>query len=148
MILIAHRGNTKGPEPTKENNPEFIESAIEAGYDVEIDVRLHAGGFYLGHDKPQYEVLPDWLLKHKDNLWCHAKDLKTFSVLLDLKMHTFMHDKDPAALTSKHYLWTNPGERLVPNSIAVMPETKTWYDFIQRFNYVGLCSDYVEDYNE
>jgi hypothetical protein len=66
-------------------------------------------------------------------------------MLLDLGMHTFIHDQDPAALTSQHYIWTNPGERLVPNSIAVMPETKTWYDLS---NLVGLCSDYVEDYNE
>jgi len=29
MKLIAHRGNTDGPNPSEENNPEYIEEAIE-----------------------------------------------------------------------------------------------------------------------
>ena len=39
MKLIAHRGNIDGPNPSKENHPEYIESAIVDGYDVEIDLR-------------------------------------------------------------------------------------------------------------
>ena len=38
MKLIAHRGNVNGPDPLTENTPEKIESAITAGYDVEIDI--------------------------------------------------------------------------------------------------------------
>ena len=37
-ILIAHRGNTRGPKPEKENQPEYILQAIQEGFDVEIDV--------------------------------------------------------------------------------------------------------------
>ena len=36
MILIAHRGNLKGPNPDKENKPDYLEFAINKGYDVEI----------------------------------------------------------------------------------------------------------------
>jgi len=38
MKLISHRGNLFGPNPTNENNPDYILNAIELGYDVEIDV--------------------------------------------------------------------------------------------------------------
>jgi glycerophosphoryl diester phosphodiesterase len=38
MKLIAHRGNTEGPNPLEENKPEYIEEAIENGFDVEIDI--------------------------------------------------------------------------------------------------------------
>ena len=39
MILIAHRGNIDGPNPEMENNPQYIDKAIDSGYNVEIDVR-------------------------------------------------------------------------------------------------------------
>ena len=52
MKLIAHRGNINGINPQRENTIDYIEEAIELGYDVEIDLNLHKGGFYLGHDKP------------------------------------------------------------------------------------------------
>ena len=38
MKLIAHRGNIDGPNPERENSPEYIEEALKAGYDVEVDV--------------------------------------------------------------------------------------------------------------
>jgi hypothetical protein len=36
MILIAHRGNISGPSPEKENNPRYIDFAIETGYNVDL----------------------------------------------------------------------------------------------------------------
>ena len=38
MILISHRGNINGKNPEKENHPDYIWVAIQAGYEVEIDV--------------------------------------------------------------------------------------------------------------
>ena len=38
MKLIAHRGNIDGAKPLDENNPEYIDTAISKGYDVEVDV--------------------------------------------------------------------------------------------------------------
>jgi len=56
MILISHRGNINGVEG-KENHPDYIDRAIEKGYDVEIDVRQdNRPGFYLGHDKMEHHV--------------------------------------------------------------------------------------------
>ena len=54
-----------------ENNPEYINKAIEKGYDVEIDVRFENKKFFLGHDFNQFEINKEFLLNKK--LWCHAK---------------------------------------------------------------------------
>ena len=34
MKLIAHRGNISGPKPSQENNPEYIDEALFAGFDA------------------------------------------------------------------------------------------------------------------
>ena len=56
MRLIAHRGNITGPDPSRENHPDYIRQAIDLGYNVEIDVWRIGGKFILGHDEPQYEI--------------------------------------------------------------------------------------------
>jgi hypothetical protein len=59
-----------------ENNPEYIDTTILLGYEVEIDVWVIEGTFYLGHDEPQYGVTLDWLNKQKDKLWIHCKNIE------------------------------------------------------------------------
>jgi hypothetical protein len=55
MILISHRGNINGRLVPFENQPNYIDTAIAAGYDVEIDVwyEVESGKLYLGHDKAE-----------------------------------------------------------------------------------------------
>lgn len=51
MIILAHRGNLRGPDPERENSPESIGGAIAAGYGIETDVRFAPDfGFYISHD--------------------------------------------------------------------------------------------------
>lgn len=51
MIILAHRGNLRGPDPGRENSPESIGDAIAAGYGIETDVRFAPDfGFYISHD--------------------------------------------------------------------------------------------------
>lgn len=51
MIILAHRGNVRGPEPRRENSQECIAEAISLGFGIETDVRHAAGfGFYISHD--------------------------------------------------------------------------------------------------
>ena len=50
MKLISHRGNINGKHEKFENNPNYIDTAIEQGYDVEIDVWFISETFFLGHD--------------------------------------------------------------------------------------------------
>ena len=62
MYFISHRGNTLGPDISKENSVDYINDAIKKGYDVEIDVWFEKENFYLGHDKPTYLVDDKYLL--------------------------------------------------------------------------------------
>jgi hypothetical protein len=150
MKLIAHRGNINGPDPLKENNPDYIEQAIAEGYDVEIDIRYGAlnNKLYLGHDEPQYPITWFWLGKYIDNLWIHCKNIEA---LYEFSRGTsgfnyFWHQEDDFTLTSKNYIWTYPGKTYTPKSIIVMPEWETdvneFVDLI-AYNCYAICSDYV-----
>lgn len=148
MRLIAHRGNINGPNILEENQPNYIESAIANGYDVEIDVRCEDYKFYLGHDEPQYYVPMTWLVKMKDKLWIHCKDLKSLDVLSSspIDFNYFWHQEDDYILTSKNYIWTYPGKPYAYKSIIVMPE---WnmplknFSEIKKYNCYGICSDFI-----
>ncbi len=76
MILISHRGNINGKNTEKENHPDYIDDAIKLGYDVEIDIWVIDGNFYLGHDGPQYNISLDWLSDRIDRLWIHCKNIE------------------------------------------------------------------------
>ena len=148
MKLISHRGNINGPNPLKENSPEYIDLAIDQGYDVEIDIRYDAfdGKFYLGHDDPQYVVTPYWLAQHMDHLWIHCKNIDALYHFVGKTggYNYFWHQEDNFTLTSKGYIWTYPGKTYTPKSIVVMPElNKPNWDQITVMNCYGVCSDYV-----
>lgn len=84
--LIAHRGNTKGSLPKRENTVAYIEEAIENGFDVEIDERatelkgiekqmsISPYKYILGHHEGENEVSYEWLLSHYDKLWIRCKE--------------------------------------------------------------------------
>ena len=141
MILIAHRGNINGKIEKFENNPNYIDSAIEQGYDVEIDLRYHQHGFWLGHDYAKYEINLKWLTDRKDFLWIHCKDLITID---KVNLHYFFHNEDDCTITSKGDLWVYPGKQPVKNSIAVIPE---WHrDDVSLCK--GICSDNIINYKK
>jgi hypothetical protein len=144
MKLIAHRGNTIGPNPTKENAPDYILETIEKGYDVEVDLWSTDTKLFLGHDEPKYEIPKSFLEKNKENLWVHCKNLEALYVcqfLLD-EVHYFWHQNDDFALTSKNIFWTFPGKNLTPNSVLVMPELDNYLDLGPDIH--GVCTDEIE----
>lgn len=152
MILIAHRGNTNGPNPKIENRPEYIQKALDEGFHVEIDVWLQSDGLFLGHDRPQYSTELEFL-KQDDRIICHAKTVNTFQFLISNGLHCFFHDKDQATLTSQNKIWLYPGVAPCSLGILVMPEwpsidygIKNWIEFVveHRESCYGVCSDYVE----
>ena len=140
MILIAHRGNTAGINIERENSPEYIHEALKKGFNVEIDVWLEKDKWFLGHDKPQYEIELTFLLHNF--LWCHAKNIEAFKEMLGRGVHCFWHQEDDVTLTSNGYIWTYPGKKLTTKSICVLPE-KTNY---KNISCAGICSDFVQDY--
>jgi len=139
VIYIAHRGNTQGPNPDKENHPDYLRDALRKGYDVELDVWFIGGKYVLGHDKPQYEVA-DYFFDNP-HMWCHAKDIATMTSLLDpgFLINAFYHETDACTLTTQKWIWTYPG-RPVPGwrSIAVMPERVPGWDISLAG---GICTD-------
>lgn len=144
MILIAHRGNIDGKFEIYENNPDYIDLAIQNGFDVEIDIWYVAGVLYLGHDKPQYVVKFTWLLNRISKLWIHCKNIDSVLYFQECtyKFNYFWHQKDTIVLTSFNHIWAYPGNQPIKNSIAVMPEIN---DEIVT-NCKGICSDYIKKY--
>lgn len=147
MILISHRGNISGPDPSKENKPSYISNAINTGFDVEIDVWLKNNKFYLGHDEPQYDVPFEWFVNNHTRLWIHCKNIDALQKLNELDkggshLNFFWHENDKATLTSKGYIWAYPGVKC-KNAITVMPEIENIKN-VQ--DYKGVCSDYIMDY--
>jgi hypothetical protein len=146
MILISHRGNIKGRIEEAENRPDYIDDTIKLGYDVEVDIWVIEGVFYLGHDEPQYGITLDWLNKRKDRLWIHCKNIEAveFFNLLFETYNYFWHQEDTVTLTSKNFIWAYPGKQPINRSIAVMPELLN--DNVDSC--IGICSDYIQNYKQ
>lgn len=144
-LFLSHRGNYSGPNPQRENQPTYINEALNLGYHVEIDVWLIGSKYYLGHDKPEYIVDPGLLSHYR--VWSHCKNLAALDALTrNPDVNCFAHNTDDYVLTSKSYLWCFPNvnTRLTNNCIAVLPERTN-----NRWNLDecgGICSDYIEDY--
>ena len=140
MLLIAHRGNLNGPNPTDENKPETIKNVINMGYDCEIDVRYINNELFLGHDNPDYKTNLSFLLQNSLHLWIHCKNMEALDYLIQFKeLNIFWHQEDHYTITSHRFLWAYPGMDTTNKCIAVMPE---WNDFKINDCY-GVCTDYI-----
>ncbi len=139
MILIAHRGNIDGPNPRKENSPQYILDAISNGFNVEVDIWIKNEKLFLGHDEPQYPIKNNFLDTYKSKLWCHAKNIAALEYLLSNDFHTFWHQNDDYTITSKGFIWTYPNKH-VEKGIYVLPEK---FDTCIPKACLGICSDYV-----
>lgn len=153
MKLIAHRGNTNGPDKKQENKREYLEEAMSNGYDVEIDLWKKDQFLYLGHDFSQYQISIKWLVQHKDKLWIHCKNQKSLELMSNNKINFnyFWHESDKHTLTSKGYIWSYPGQPYSLKSVIVMPEKEDLLKFycndkivnVKEYNCYAICSDYV-----
>lgn len=159
--LIAHRGNIIGKNTEWENHPDYIEEAIQNGYDVEIDVwntdwslldkrrNFKTNKWFLGHDVPKYKVSLDWLinLDFIEAIWCHAKNIDALYKLQYNSINCFFHNRDAVTLTSEGWLWTYPGHKLTKYSICVMPEDiLVPYEKEDLELCYGICSDKIGEY--
>ena len=151
MKIISHRGNIKGPIPDKENRPSYIDSAIQLGFDVEIDVRFIDNKFWLGHDTPDYEVSDIWIMKRKEKLWFHCKDLPSALELENLNptINKFCHNSDPYVIVSNGKMWVHD-LTLTLNNKCIIPllslndiESNTTLSFGE--NIYGICTDYPQN---
>lgn len=152
MKIIAHRGNLNGPDRDTENSPKAIQTALDHGYDVEIDL-WYTSELALGHDGAQYPVDIDFL--KKDGLWIHCKNKEALAIALLNGLHCFFHDTDKYTLTSKGIIWAYPEHEFSTDAklVQVMPERqyertnekmKTGINYLPSFSFYGVCTDYAE----
>ena len=140
-MVISHRGNLNGPNPDKENSPDYIQRALDAGYDVEIDVWCLNKRVYLGHDAPKYEVNIDFL--RNPSFWCHAKNFDALEIMLnEIDIHCFWHENDKFTLTSEGIIWTYPGQITSEYSVLVTNEA------VNSKRIFGVCTDYPFNYDD
>jgi hypothetical protein len=143
MILISHRGNINGVNPHQENHPNFIEKAINQGYDVEIDIRFDKESLWLGHDKPQYPTTIEWLRDRKKSLWIHCKDFASLAILLPLDLRIFYHQKEDYTIISDKHIWAHNLQVLDSQCIIPLLSKKEIEKWTPQPIY-GVCSDYIQ----
>jgi hypothetical protein len=142
MILISHRGNLSGPILERENSPSYIDEAISASFDVEVDVWYKDKCWYLGHDLPEYKIDIKWLLDREPKLWIHCKNIESLIEVKKYCLHYFWHENDTFTLTSKNYIWAYPRKNIIKESIVLLPELYN----NDLDNSKGVCSDYIKKY--
>ena len=142
MKFIAHRGLFNGPDANLENRTEQIVTALSLGYDCEIDLWVVDSKFFLGHDRPDFEIKENFL--NQQGLWIHAKNLSALRYLSETGLAYFWHQSDDCVITSNGYIWTFPDKELTDRSIQLMPEWKDPAFERVEFKSYGICSDYVE----
>jgi hypothetical protein len=138
--LISHRGNLTGPDISAENVPEQIDIVLKEGYDVEVDIFLQKQKYYLGHNEPQYLIDIQWLVKRKNKIWLHCKNIYALESFLGTNFNYFWHQQDDFTLTSKNFIWTYPNKLLTGKSICVLPEQGFKGDIN---NCAGVCTDFI-----
>lgn len=142
MIKIAHRGNINGPKPELENTEQYLLSAIEAGFDVEADVWMMSGTFFLGHDSPLNETSLEFLKSINTKAWFHCKNLDAlYAMRCQGFKNYFWHQNDDYSLTNHNFIWTFPGKSYGDNSIVVDLGEGSVHKYEEAY---GVCGDYLE----
>lgn len=145
MKIIAHRGNTNGPHLYLENEPSYIDKAIEKGFDVEIDIRCVDGSLYLGHDDPEHPIGLDWLLDRKESLWVHCKNLAA-AHFLSKHLRCFCSISDPFCFITLGFLWLND-KRVEPTENTVVPllSKEEILSYPYRDKAFAICTDWPKE---
>jgi len=144
----AHRGNLEGRIAERENQPDYIDEAIDAGYDVEVDLWKVGDRIYLGHDDGQYDVTYDWLRGRKYYVLYHAKNREAFDYALRNDFHTFWHTDEDYVITSMGHIVGYPGKISVGHNFLLSVPERAWpLDEIKQYITFGLISDYVKTLN-
>jgi len=145
MKIISHRGNINGPITEKENRPSYIDSAIQLGYEVEVDLRYINNEFWLGHDIPQYRIESQWMELRSENIWFHCKDINSAIELTKLnnKYKFFCHTQDDYVITSNNKLWVHNLSNIITNECIIpLIDLSDINDYTNDEPY-AICTDYV-----
>lgn len=142
--IICHRGNMFGPNPSEENKPEYLQAALDAGYDVELDVWLKTDGLYLGHDEPTYKINRFFLQNQR--VWAHCKNIEAYLELVKFKnINCFFHTEEEMVMTSQGFLWAHPKCSKF-NSNTVLVKLDPGDGIFNHDDLYGICTDYASKY--
>ena len=139
---IARCGNLDGCSAALENTPDYLEAAIERGFDVSCEVVYRDGTFWIGSEERRIAAPRELLVR--EEVWCQAKDVRTLDALYhDPGIHCFFQALDDVSLTSRGFLWTHPRCRVVTRrSIVAVRDFEG--DRIDRVRSgAGVCSDRI-----
>ena len=143
MKFISHRGNLGSIKENLENKPNYIQNALDLGYDVEVDVRLIGENLFLGHDHADFKVSLDFLKNEK--LWCHAKNLDALDLMIKEGVQCFWHQEDDYTITSSGKIWAYPGMPVTDQTIIVLKNEFTVNDVLSLKECYGICADNIEE---
>jgi hypothetical protein len=143
ITFIAHRGNLNGPNPSEENQFDYLYEAWVSGYNVECDVIGYKHQLYFGHDEPQQ--LADERFLCYPEVWVHAKNLEAVNILSKLSCHWFWHQEDWMTLTSQGKAWCYPGVYIDSYSAVFLDLEPQRLDPLTLNKYLKcdkVCGDY------
>lgn len=144
--VIAHRGCLDGPDPARENLRAQLWRAQAEGFAVEVDVRWHLDGFWLGHDAPQERVLEPQAFFQHPGVYAHAKDGEALCALLDLGAHCFALKDDAWTVTSRGLIWSGPLEIPLGGVLQVELGRPTPARVRQLRYCQAVCTDYPREW--
>lgn len=157
MNVIAHRGNLYGPSE-KENNPDYLKSAISNGFDVECDIWFEDGQWGFGHDSPEYDITSPYFTELTGKVWYHCKNDEALFRMSKYhqELNFFSHDDDDIVLTSHGIPWCHPIYWPYDNEIIELPingvyvyDSWTFRTFDEmKTTFEWVCTDYAHDLRE
>lgn len=147
MKIISHRGNLSGIDLNRENKKWAINECLLLNFDVEIDVHYEKNEIFLGHDSPEEKIDIEYLIKNKNKLWLHLKNIDSVCFFLKnkIKFNWFWHQKDDLTLTSFGIPWCYP-DKYIECGVTVVKNIKKEIPKVY-----GICTDYPLEwrkYNE
>ena len=149
MIYISHRGNIDGVIPERENALDYIQEAIDAGYDVEIDLRMKNEQPHLGHDYAQYPVTEEWLWQRRERLWVHVKEYAAlqwiFQRPLMQPVRYFCHESDRFTLVSNGWIWSHDLTNRMNSKCIIPLLSKESVESYNNTDFGAVCSDFILD---
>lgn len=146
MRFYAHRGNLEGRIAERENQPDYIDEAIQAGFGAEVDFWLDGTRLYLGHDDGQYDISPEWLQERKGKLLVHTKNREALDYSLREGLHAFWHTDEDYVMTTWGYTVGYPGKLSVGDKFLLAVPERHWTNVedCKPFITFGVLSDYVK----
>lgn len=143
MIQIAHRGNINGPHANMENRPEYLQAALDKGFDVKCDVWFDGGKFMLGYEFPTF--LTNRQFFQQKRVWTHCRNASAFIELVKYtNINCFFQENDDLALTSRGQLWAHPKCLQWDANTVLVNLDKDRPEFVGLERPYGICSDFIK----